>query len=322
GSITNGAGASVEASSWRSLLGAWLCARQPFGYGKRQAANYNAGVGGTPSWYGLVRMALDVVAKGPELVLIDFAVNDASAAGIGARSLGFAPAAEALIRRLRLECPAATLAINIFAWPDLYSGMDVNRRAARDRWVALAGQYGLKLYRWDTYLESLLGPGYNDAQVEAYLLAAGDVHPNDAGHDAIFDLISADFAGFSGGSLAALPGYYEAEAADYEHEPQIVLGKDLTRVGTWAVDGNSVTSATAGSTASFSGTFCSFGWDTGFGAGNGTLAWSLDGGAYTSVDLALQDVANKAVWNFARGAHTVTLKVVSGSIRINRFLAI
>jgi lysophospholipase L1-like esterase len=283
----------------------------------------DAGAPGTGSWYGLVRLQADVIDKAPALVFIDFAVND-SVDGSGGRANGFHPAAEALVRRLRTALPNAMLVCNILCWPDGYSSMDEDRRLAREKWLELADRYGLKLIRWDTYLETLLPDPYDDTDVEAYFNAAGDVHPNDAGHDAIADNIIASLGTVTGNYSGALPEYYYAdETPDFEQTPQPVNGADLAQTGTgWAEDGTAIESSTADDTASYTGIFCSFGLDTNYSTGAGTVAWSVDGGAYTNVDLSAKGVAFGEVSNFARTEHTVTLKVISGTVRINRFLAI
>ena len=56
--------------------------------------------------------------------------------------------------------------------------------------------------------------------------------------------------------------------------------------------------------------------------GGNLVAWSLDGGAYTNINLAANAVAIAAISNFALGSHTITLKIISGTVTINRFLAI
>lgn len=251
--------------------------------------------------------------------------NDVSDDGEGARSNGFAPTAEALIRRLRAALPAAKLIAWVFTWPGNYSALTQDQIDARDKWITLATTYGLALLRWDTYLEALVGEGYDDAAVEAYLSGVGDVHPNAAGHAAAFTLMAATITSLSAsGQVSPLPERVYAESEDYEQTPIIRTGTDNDgETGTgWSTDGTARQSSTADDTICWVGTFCSFGWDTNYGAGAGVVAWKVDDGDYTNVDLSAQGVANRAVWNFERGAHTVTLKVVSGTVTINRFLAI
>lgn len=285
----------------------------------------NAGVGATHSWYGCVRLAADVIANAPDCVIIDFAVNDSDSL-VGDRANGFLPAAEALVRRLRASLPNAMLAVIVFTWPDDYSYLSSARRTARDAWIALANTYGLTLFRWDSWLEGLMGPEYTDPDVEAYFYnPPGSVHPNDAGYQTVADMIEAQMTSIStSGQITPLPDRLYAEAEDYEAEPIIRNGIDNDgETGTgWSTSGTARQSSTADDTIAWTGTFCSFGLDTNYGGGAGTLAWSVDGGAFTNYDLSASGVDNRAFWNFERGVHTVTIKVVSGTVQINRFMAI
>ncbi|MBQ8351273.1 MAG: SGNH/GDSL hydrolase family protein [Clostridia bacterium] len=74
GSITEGAHASINENCYASLTSAWL--KETFGQNGRIVNCYNKGVGGTPSQYGLLRLSRDVIANNPDLVFIEFAVND------------------------------------------------------------------------------------------------------------------------------------------------------------------------------------------------------------------------------------------------------
>jgi hypothetical protein len=252
-------------------------------------------------------------------VFVDFAVNDVGQVAVGERENGFMPCAEAIIRRLRTDLPATKQAVLIFTWPDNYSSNGDSTRLARDAWIAIANAYGIQLMRWDVYLEALLGVGYDDADVDAYLGAAGDVHPNDAGHAAAAAMIEAALTSLDTSTqISPLPNRIYAESEDYEQTPIIRNGNDNDgETGTWAGAVPARTSSTADSTISWTGTFCSFGWD----ATGGVIGWSVDGGSYTNIDMA-NEVQYRAVWNFARGEHTIMLKVISGTVTINRFMAI
>lgn len=321
GSITNGVGSSSAATiSWRALTGNWL---EQNHLEDNWPQRINAGVGGTPSWYGLIRLATDVLAYSPSVVFLEFAVNDPDNDATGSRVNGFAPAAEALIRRLRSALPNVMIVIAVFTWPDSYSYMIDIRRTTRDKWVALASRYGCALMRLDLELETLIGsPTPDDSQITPYFFAAGDVHPNDTGYNAAFLATTPLLASINANTHDA--ALYFADEADYEAAPIIRVGTDNDgETGTWTTpSGTSRQSTVANSTIKWTGTFCSFGWDTNFDVGAGTVGWDLDGGGYTNIDLSAQKVADHVVTNFAAGVHTITLKVISGTVKINRFLAI
>jgi hypothetical protein len=189
-------------------------------------------------------------------------------------------------------------------------------------WVTLASTYNIDLIRWDTYIESLIGAGYTDLDVETYLGAPGDVHPNDAGHAAAYDLAITQLGSLIGSS-STLPDRVYAESEDFENDPIIRNGTDNDgETGTWADDGTARESSTADSTITWTGTFCSFALDTNYGATAGVLAWSIDGGSYTNSNLGARAGAINPVTSLARAEHTVVIKVISGTVKINRFLAV
>lgn len=72
GSITEGAGASCDAANYASLVTEWFAKEYP----AKQFTMVNAGVGGTDSTLGAFRVERDLLSKAPDLVFIEFAVND------------------------------------------------------------------------------------------------------------------------------------------------------------------------------------------------------------------------------------------------------
>lgn len=72
GSITEGHAASEKSKCYAGLCAAWFekqFAAQTVNY-------YNAGIGGTGSGFGAVRMDRDVLANNPDMLFVEFAVND------------------------------------------------------------------------------------------------------------------------------------------------------------------------------------------------------------------------------------------------------
>jgi hypothetical protein len=75
GSIMAGSGASdPNKTSYRAIVTNWLRQQYP----RSLITEINATVAGTGSLYGAMRARRDVIAHKPDLVLIDFAANDAS----------------------------------------------------------------------------------------------------------------------------------------------------------------------------------------------------------------------------------------------------
>lgn len=326
GSITYGGGSTdYELYSWRGLTDDWLNKT----YTKSTLVHRNAGVSGTPSWYGLVRLQTDVVDHNPELVFIDFATNDPDDDARGSRSDGFAPAAEALIRRLRTDLPSASLFVPIFTWPEGYSSLQASQIAARDKWLRLARRYNIPTVRLDREIQRLTGTNTpTDEQIDAYYQAPANVHPSNLGHLTTHEAIRRAMwpymaSASTAAQMAAMPARMYAESDDYEETPQIVNGTSLTEVGgTWTSDGTAVVSSDAGAKLSYTGTFCSFGLDAEVGAGQGVLAWSFDDVSYNNINLGAEPVQYFPVWNTTSDSRTVYLQVISGTVQINRFLTI
>lgn len=73
GSITAGAGASDKSKIWVNQVHDYFTERYS---GQKTVNRFNVGVGGTGSDYGILRLERDVISKAPDLVFVEFAVND------------------------------------------------------------------------------------------------------------------------------------------------------------------------------------------------------------------------------------------------------
>jgi lysophospholipase L1-like esterase len=97
GSITYGANASdIEQTSYRALTAQWLVERYP----QAKIQSVNSAIGGTGSDLGAFRLNRDALGHEPDLLLVEFAVNDAgrndrsilrAMEGIVRQALGRAP---------------------------------------------------------------------------------------------------------------------------------------------------------------------------------------------------------------------------------------
>ena len=105
-------GSITDAPGWRVGFDAWLHARYP----AAAIAMVNASIGGTGSDLGVFRVARDVLAHEPDVVFIEFSVNDSN------KDLTRAGRCiEGIVRQIRRERPACDLCLvyTLCAAPDV-----------------------------------------------------------------------------------------------------------------------------------------------------------------------------------------------------------
>jgi len=96
GSVTQGYGIDVPEERYANIVSSWWEEAFP-----QANVNFtNAGIGGTGSIFGVHRLERDVFEYDPDLLIVEFAVNDKND-----ESVGTAESFEALIRRVLLERP-------------------------------------------------------------------------------------------------------------------------------------------------------------------------------------------------------------------------
>jgi lysophospholipase L1-like esterase len=93
GSLTWGANATdPQRTSWRALMSEWLREKYP----KASFAFHDAAIGGTGSKLGMFRLERDVLSRHPDLVFLDFTVNDTPEGADSATLASY----ECLVRRM------------------------------------------------------------------------------------------------------------------------------------------------------------------------------------------------------------------------------
>ena len=180
GSITEGAGASDgEKTSWRALHTAWMREQFP----EAVITPIQAAIGGTGSDLGAYRIDNDLPPHHPDLIFVEFAVNDN-----GRSYCHVQEHYETVLRKIYTQNPYADV-ICLFTvtkaiWEYMREGKEYISRAAQS---AVAHAYGVS---------AILDVG--TALADRILLAGGDwlkytkdtVHPNDEGYKIYAALIN------------------------------------------------------------------------------------------------------------------------------------
>lgn len=339
GSVTYGHGASNnESTSWRALTGAWLKSK----FGENNVTCVNAAIGGSGSALGAYRVDTDVIAKDPDLVFVEYAVNDGYSNATNTSEAAVEKYYELVLRKLRQALPQAEI-ITVYTTDTGISNGGVSCGEYQDK---VAAHYGLTSLWVGRYLtDSMINESGSFAKGNApwkhYFI--DDVHPSDFGYAVYAELIDSYLATALGADAPAslvdyaLPGYYSADAAKLDtivinvtdaavSYAGFTLDSDNRIFGMSEIKGLLKADASAENiaTVNFTGTGVSVFMDFG-GRKNYTLAYSLDGAEYvtvTSTDTnhplyisALHGLENKA--------HTVSFKFtdITGTVpRIGAFL--
>ena len=308
-SITYGSYASViDKLSYRGLTGFYLDRH----YLKYGVTKFNKGVVGTTSWYGLVRLQADVIANNPELVVLALSINDTD-------NMFFHACGEAMIRRLRAALPNAKLVYVAMLYLTNRVGNDPTSTKAgvMAAYQALCSLYKVPFVDWAAQVITYVQQGtYTLVQ-----LYQDNAHPNDLGHSLLAALAGPQMARLGQGAqyVGALPNNLYGDGT-LEVTPIARNGDDNNgETGTWTGAGYRQ-SIVANSTIQWTGTFQSWGWDVVLQVGTGR--WNVDGGGWTGLDFSGSGGPGQMIGNFARGTHTITIIVDSGTFRINKFYAI
>jgi hypothetical protein len=178
--------------------------------------------------------------------------------------------------------------------------------------TALATHYGIPMVTvWDYVAADIAAGRYH---LSDYLLDV--VHPTAYGHALmsgwIEHYLTSNFL-----ATRQMPTPLPArlyDNGDYENTAVIKNGTDYVALtGTWTPSGTTISSSVVNSTVTYSGTFQSFGRPE----YDGSVQVSIDSGAYQTITFG-----PNGYQLVSRAAHTITIKVVSGTVTISEFWAI
>lgn len=160
GSITEGSVASDDKNCYAYLTYRWWCSTFP----NARIQYVNAGIGGTPSLLGVGRCNEDILDYEPDVVYIEFSVNDVDLPNVS-------EIYEGLLRKvLYSKSNPAVVVINNGFYNDGRTVQDVHNK--------LASYYGIPAISIvDTLVACTL-----DGRIPIRDITPDDLHPNDRGH--------------------------------------------------------------------------------------------------------------------------------------------
>ncbi len=239
GSITEGAGASVYTNRYATqLTNRYFKTKYP----NKNVIEVNAGVGGTPSDLGLFRMEKDVSSKNPDVVFVEFAVNDT-----GRDEKTVKQNMEGIVRQLS-RLPKQPVVIFLYTAKTDF--------AAVDKTIAyhqkIADYYGIASVNLNDYIRNLVNAGtiiWNDSATNGdknkNQWHSGDgTHPNDKGYTLYTDYIMEQFDKDFGQYFKKLTTR-ELPISGYEYgAPRAVSHKDTNAsyTGSWTTNNSRLAS--------------------------------------------------------------------------------
>lgn len=168
GSITQGSLSSTPDTCYAAMTTKWWREQYP----DTEITYVNGGIGGTTSQFGAARVDSDILAYEPDFVVIEFSVNDDN-------NLFFRETYEGLVRKVYSSktAPAVLLVHNIF-----YE----DGRNTQDQHETVGRYYNLPCLSMKTSVYQAIAHG----KIAVRDVTPDDLHPNDAGHALLANLIT------------------------------------------------------------------------------------------------------------------------------------
>lgn len=166
GSVTWGS-SSTEGNSWASRITKWLKET----YSDANINSTNAALGGTSVYFGCFRAETDLLPYKPDLLFIEFAVNDKYEGMLYSESAYYL---EMLIKKVSAKYPQTDIVVLLITDKGKLGGKFENSDAHK----AVADHYGIPCIDVGAALAKKIEK--ENGKWEDYI--ADYVHPNDAGH--------------------------------------------------------------------------------------------------------------------------------------------
>ena len=178
GSVTVGYGATnQDTKSWRALIGKWLQDSFP----NAEVTNLNRGTGESGTYLGSYRFQRDVVEANPDLVFIEYSINDLYANATYGQA---ASQYEAIVRGIRQKLPECDI-VTILVTDQGRANGQLHEQAKAHEDVSIA--YGIPTVHVGRALAMhLIDNAFTD-QWSNYMIDI--VHPNDKGYNFYYEVI-------------------------------------------------------------------------------------------------------------------------------------
>lgn len=166
GSITQGSLSSTPETCYAYLVYRWWKETFP----KSQVTFVNAGIGGTPSNFGVARVDDDLLSYQPDFSVVEFSVNDDN-------TLHFMETYEGLVRHILSSSDTGLMLIHNVRYD--------NMESAEDKHLIVGKYYDLPCVS----MKHSVYPQVANGSIPNREITPDDLHPNDEGHKLLADLV-------------------------------------------------------------------------------------------------------------------------------------
>lgn len=195
GSVTAGSGASNSSvTSWRALIGNWITNNFP----TATVNNISQAIGETGSYLGCYRVARDIVSKAPDLLFIEYSINDYyDGASSDRASMQF----ETIVRNVKAAYPNCDIvAVYVTSYGTLSTQINGNLHKQAQAHEDICIKYNIPSIHVGRALANVISStegwtkqsSHSDDEVW-HTYVKDDVHPLDAGYEIYYNVIKEFF---------------------------------------------------------------------------------------------------------------------------------
>ena len=224
GSVTDGHGASAaNETSWRALTTKWLKESYP----SATITETNAAIGGTTSYFGLFRYQRDVKPSNPDLIFIEFAINDTYYTFTEEQSVY---TMESLVKAISKDFPKADI-VMVLVTDQSRLGTEYTALKAHK---AVADYYGIPTINVGKALNDELkstGKAFSDYVTDI-------VHPNDTGYKVYADCVIEEMSALLKNAKAKIAAHKlpsDTYTTNLASNIKVLTVKDLKYDDKWTV---------------------------------------------------------------------------------------